>query len=92
MPLQEDAPLGEEQTLGSEEFPGVTRLDVDALLRLPPPPIDYVWEGLVQTGGATQLHSLGGLGKSLITLMLSRRALAGVRTWAGRLTSGMAAC
>lgn len=51
--------------------------DVEAALAAPPPPVDWVVEGYVQAGVVTLLHGDGGLGKSLLALLMARGVASG---------------
>lgn len=65
----------------------VQLLDLDDLLRNPPPPPDWAWDGYIERGTPAVLHGDGGLGKSLIGMGLCRRYTLG-KEWMGRGTKG----
>jgi hypothetical protein len=56
----------------------LTRVDIGALLSQPAPPIDWLWDGLVERGTVCQLHGAGGAGKSILAAALVRAAAGGV--------------
>jgi hypothetical protein len=67
---------GDPNALGFKASPlptGATlkQLDVRMMLTTPPPPIEWVADGIAARGVVTMLHGKGGLGKSMLALALA---------------------
>lgn len=57
--------------------PTLKRLDLAAMLKTPPPSLDWVAEGLVVAGGVTLLSGEPGVGKSMLGMALGVRVAGG---------------